>query len=286
LNYTGTFTKIDGTAITKELGAVANSLDLIVHATGTATNETATLTATMAIQGTLFDDKHSSQNDICLRFEISVQDQPLPTSHLSETAADYDPVTIPVTDTSTEDHGCAQPSASPQPKAGSVEFALEGRGTFSRAHGVLTFDSSKFEFEATLVGNTPDTDFVQGTAVDRDVFDQVLGRSNCPPAEFDRGREGTSDECRALFDVQDTYDTTARKSFRNADVLGSLDVVALLGALKTPDGKPLMPTLSGLTPIITRLALKADSPADDGTARSALNRLIAIAIAIDLHAVK
>jgi len=286
LNYTGTFTKVDGQAATKELGVAANSLDLVVHSTASGKNDSVTITATLAIQGTLFDDKHSSMNDICLRFEISAQDQPLATAHVSSVTIGWDPITIPVTDTTTEDHGCAQPSASPQSKTGSLELAIEGETVYTRAHGELDFDGSKFEFESSLVGNTPDTNFVQGTAVDRDVFEQVLAKSNCPFEEFDKGPAVMSEECRAVYDVRGNYDTTARKSFRNIDVLGNLETAVLLGALKTSDGRALMPSLSGLMPVITRLAFKADSPADDGTARSAMNRLINIAIAIDLRVAK
>ena len=288
LNYTGAFTTVDGRPANAQLGVVSNSVDIVVHQTDALTDHTVTFTAKLAVQGTLYDENHSSQNDVCIRFEIGVQDQPFPISALHDDY-EYAPIEIPLTDTSAEDHGCSQAAATPMSKKGMLQLNLvkvEQPLDAKKAKGVLDYDNSKFEFEGTIVGDTADTGFLEGTAITKSVFEQALSNSTCTFSELDQDYGAQPEDCRALRALRNTFFDTFKSNFRKEDVLANLSTVVMLRALMKPDGRPLMPTLSALTPIIGQLALKADSPDDDGTAQSAMNRLINIAIALDLAAAK
>jgi hypothetical protein len=184
-------------------------------------------------------------------------------------------------DLSSDSQACSAP---PPPSKESKTVKLKLVVYDERAEGSLLVDTDVLEFTAPKIADTGFTNFLTGTSVTPDIIATIAAASACPQIQtLPRLVEGLPPECAAPLQLAGDFSKEFAHDFSDKAVLRELSQAVALRAMVKKDGTRLLPTLHRLLKPIALLAIKADKEGDE-SAKTAMRRLINIAIALDLAA--
>jgi hypothetical protein len=233
-------------------------------------------------QGAALDENNRRIGLVCFRFELSLSGRSLPiTSAAGDTTYYEMPVDVNVF---SSDAACAQGGGELTPEQGQLELTRDLES--DTLDGSLKFGADALHFQMNRIKDTGFTTLLDGISLTPDVIGEVFAASACPEGAFeDRPFSDRPAACQAPGTLAVKFAREFSKDFKDQHILKDLTVVILLRSLVKPDGKRLLPTLNRLLKPIALLAIKADSEGD-ASARLAMNRLIGVAIGLDLEAAK